>query len=293
METRVNYTIVGLFVIGLITALIIAGIWIGRRGQTMPYDIYAINMQEAVSGLNLRAPVKFNGVNVGYVYKMSLNADDPRIVQLLLKIQQGTPINSSSTATLMSQGITGISYIGLKTADPKAPAVIVKPDEIYPTIKWAPSVLFELDVALREFNANIKTMTMSVNELLNQQNQKSIQESLANLAKFTGTLAANSKEMDRLVKNSATASAKLPAVLQQMQTTLKTFGIASGTANTTFKEGNVAVQNITQQTLPATLDALNRLNSLLANLQQLTEQMQANPSILVRGKKPAKLGPGE
>lgn len=300
MDTKVNYTIVGIFVILLGAALVIVGVWIGRRGETKTYDTYAVNMGEAVSGLSLHAPVKFNGVNVGYVKTISLDPHDPRIVHLLLNIQRGTPINESTTAALDSQVVTGISYIEVKTPVPGAPPLKIPDDQRYPLIHWMPSVLFQLDTAFRDLNGNIKSITTSFNQLLNQQNLESIQKSLANIAQFTNTLATNSKAIDRITKNSALASEKLPAVLEQLQTTLvavnhatKTLGVASGAAATTLRDSRVAVQNVSQQTLPAALETLDRLNGVLNNLQQVTGQLRNNPSLLVRGARPQTLGPGE
>lgn len=300
MDTKVNYTIVGLFVILLAAAMIIIGVWIGRHGATKIYDIYAVNMGEAVSGLTQRAPVKFNGVNVGYVKTISLDPQDPRIVHLLLSIERGTPINESTAATLDSQGVTGISYIEVKTPVPGAPPVKISPEQRYPLIQWTPSVLFQLDTAFRDLNTNIRSITVSFNQLLNQQNLQSIQQSLANIAQFTDTLSRNSKTIDRLAKNSALASEKLPAVLDQLQTTLiavnkatQKLSAASDTANVTLRDSQVAVQNVSQQTLPAALETLSKLNNVLNNLQQVTGQLQNNPSILVRGSRPQTLGPGE
>lgn len=300
MDTKVNYTTVGIFVIFLSAALIIAGIWIAKRGDVVAYRIYLLRMQEAVSGLNSKAPVRFNGVTVGYVKKISIDPSDSRIVDLLLKIDESAPVNESTTASLMTQGITGMTYIGLRVQDPHAPRLQKRPGQEYPEIKWTPSVLFQIDAAFREFNANVKIMTTAVKQLLNDQNQQAVQQTLKNLTTVTNTLATHSDDMKRVLHNSANASEQLPQVLKQLHQTLltvnigaKQLGVAGRSATTTFNSGQVTMQNINQQTLPALTESLNRLNTVLANLQQLTRQLQHNPGLLVRGKRPAKLGPGE
>ncbi|MDP2786291.1 MAG: MCE family protein, partial [Sulfurimicrobium sp.] len=62
METKVNYTIVGLFVILLFAALVAGILWLSGGAQyRKTYDTYLAYMNESVSGLNLNAPVKYRG----------------------------------------------------------------------------------------------------------------------------------------------------------------------------------------------------------------------------------------
>lgn len=286
METKVRYTIVGLFVVILGAAAIFSILWFIFRGQIAPYQTYAVNMQESVSCLGMDSPVKFNGVNVGYVSDISLDQKDPRVVHLLLKIEEGTPITEATSAILTYEGLTGVCFVEMKTKIIGAPPLQKKPGQEYPVIPWSPSIAFQLDIALRELGDNIDKITDSVTELLSPQNQQSIQKSLANIAAFTDMLVAHKEEFGRIVQNSSEASKRLPAVMQQTQTALKKFGSASGQADN-------AIENISQQTLPTAQDALTRLMEVLNNLQQITNQLQNNPSILVRGRQTPPLGPGE
>lgn len=286
METKVRYTIVGLFVILLSTALIFAGLWIGLRGQMEAYQTYAVAMEESVSCLGMNSPVKFNGVTVGNVSVISLDQNDPRIVHLLLKVEEGTPITEATSAILEYQGLTGVCFVELKTKTIGAPPLRKKPGQRYAVIAWSPSIALQLDEALRQLSSNIKSITNAFTQLLSPENQESIRRSLANIAQFTNMLVANKEAFAHLVQNSSTASKRLPAVIQETQNAMSKLGSASGQANTT-------IENISQQTLPTTQEALARLIEVLNNLQQITSQLQNNPSILVRGKQTPPLGPGE
>ncbi len=46
--------------------------------------------------------------------KLNLSQEDPRRVEMLLNIEEGTPITVSTAATLISQGITGNTYVGFQ-----------------------------------------------------------------------------------------------------------------------------------------------------------------------------------
>src|SRR5476651_2573438 len=100
METNVNYTIIGLFVITIISFIILAIIWLSAGLSTENYSIYKVYMQESVSGLSPDSVVEYNGVNVGGVKSIELNRRNPQLVELLLKIKTNTPITRGTKAKL-------------------------------------------------------------------------------------------------------------------------------------------------------------------------------------------------
>jgi phospholipid/cholesterol/gamma-HCH transport system substrate-binding protein len=292
VESKVNYTIVGLFVVLLSAALIVAAIWLSGSDRK-EYKTYLVYMHEAVSGLTLEAPVKFNGVDVGYVSSIQLDVNNPQQVRLLLNIDKAVPLNTSTTATLMAQGVTGLTYIGLKARSSQAPTLEAASGQKYPEIQSTPSLLVELDTAVRDVTTNIRSVTTIFNQVFDKQNQASITESLANLQKFSQTLADNSSRIDASIKNTslilqntAQASARLPKLADQLQSTLTSVQQISQTSR-------VAVQAIDQQIVPNGLELLARLSNVLANLQSLTGELQQNPSMLLRGRQPLQQGPGE
>lgn len=300
MDTKVNYTVVGLFVILLSAAIVVAGVWIAKSGQHKIYVTYQVDMGQSVAGLSEEAPVKYNGVTVGSVKDIKLDVSNPQIVHLFLSIEKGTPITESTTATLEMQGVTGISYVALKALTPNAPPLRVKPGQKYPIIGWTPSVLEQLDSGLRDVSSSFRSVSDNLNKLMSVQNQQSIQESLANIAKFTEVLVANSAQVQHLLQNSAAASAKFPVVMQQLQTTLGTVNVAtqrltaaSNQASLTMGQSRAALQGLTQQAIPNAVEIMARLNTVLSNIEQLSNQMRNNPSVLVRGAQPKPLGPGE
>ena len=60
-----NFTVVGAFVLTLGTLLIAGVLWLAAGGATRSAeDLYLAIEDESVAGLNLNAPVKYNGVDV-------------------------------------------------------------------------------------------------------------------------------------------------------------------------------------------------------------------------------------
>lgn len=307
MDSKVNYTIVGLFVILLGATLVVLIFWLTSLKHREVYDIYIVYMHEEVSGLNAQSPVRYNGVKVGYVQSIQLNPKDPQQVMLVLKIQEGTPITTSTIATLMAEGITGLDYIGLKALTAEAPPLEAKPGEKYPVIPSEPSLLLKLSTALQEVTKTVGDLSANISKVFDEKNREAIRESLANTAKITSTIAENSKNIDaimvstkKLLTNSAQASKDLPDIMKQLKATLASVKAVANKLNNagnsvvvTMRDTRTAVQNVSQQLVPSTQQLLTQLNDVAGNLKQLSAELQHNPSILVRGKYPSPPGPGE
>src|SRR5579871_2511402 len=114
METKFSYATVGLFVLVLSAALIAAVLWIASGSLfKKKVDLYLAFEDESVAGLNLNAPVKYNGVDVGSVREIQLDHNNPQRVRLLFALAHDTPVKADTEAVLKTQGLTGIAYVEL------------------------------------------------------------------------------------------------------------------------------------------------------------------------------------
>src|SRR5690554_4942849 len=114
MDTNVNYTIVGIFVVSLVAAMVFGIIWLSAGFSSIQNTSYEIYMKESVAGLNVDSVVEFNGVNVGTVKKIEIDPIDPRLVYVLLSIKSTTPVSQGTKATLNTKGLTGVAYVALE-----------------------------------------------------------------------------------------------------------------------------------------------------------------------------------
>ena len=79
MENKVNYAVVGAFILVLVGAMIAAALWLASGGAFQKkYDLYLAVEDESVAGLSQNAPVKYNGVDVGKVKQIHLDTDNPQ-----------------------------------------------------------------------------------------------------------------------------------------------------------------------------------------------------------------------
>ncbi len=195
VDTNINYTLVGTFVLALITFIVLAIIWLSSGFAFVHYKTYAVYIRESVSGLSIDSPVEFNGVDVGNVSNIQLNPHHPEIVTILLKVKSSTPITQGTIATLNSRGITGGTYVALKDKSTNLAPLLMQKGERYPVIPSAPSLFLRIDAALKLLSADLHQVSRSISKLLDRENQLAIKHILRNLQNITGTLSDNDDQL--------------------------------------------------------------------------------------------------
>jgi phospholipid/cholesterol/gamma-HCH transport system substrate-binding protein len=308
----VNYAVVGAFVLVLGAALIAGVLWLASGGafQTK-YDVYLAIMGESVAGLNLNAPVKYSGVEVGKVKSIKLDPDNPEQVRLLLAIVHGTPIRVDTIATLKTQGLTGIAYVELDGGARDAAPLRATVEGEYPVIRTKPSLSARLENILTTVLAKVDTLSSNLSAVLSDKNQAAFSSALADIATVTRTVAARRDTIDaglanagRTFENSSRISAQLSTQVEPMLARIgrgadaiekmgNETAAASNSAAKTVASVGADVQRFTESTLPDLERALNELSALSSSLRRLSEQARQNPSAIVSGPSPVPNGPGE
>lgn len=272
METNVNYTIVGAFIILLVTAIVLAVIWLSSGFSFEEYNTYKVYMQESVSGLAIDSPVEFNGVTMGKILNIKLDKHNPNVVEIYIDVKRSAPVTKGTVAVLTTRGITGYVFITLEDKGTDRSPITIPPGEHYPVIPTEPSIFVRLDAALTDISNGFKHIDNALAGLLSKENLESIKEILSSLKNVSNTLSANTQNLDAIVKNTKKASEELGPFLE-------------------FSKG--AARTLQTQTLPSANQALTNLEDVARNLNQFTTQLNQNPSMLIRGKSPTAPGPGE
>ncbi|MES2018314.1 MAG: MlaD family protein [Pseudomonadota bacterium] len=141
METDKHYFMEGLFIIGFALAAALFALWLGSPGQRDDV-LYRIRVPESVSGLSVGDPVKFRGVDTGTVKSIINDPNDPRLVQVDVRLRKDTPVRTDTRAGLAIKGITGVIYVELSGGDKQAkPLLAVTPPGKVPEIPFEKSGL--------------------------------------------------------------------------------------------------------------------------------------------------------
>jgi phospholipid/cholesterol/gamma-HCH transport system substrate-binding protein len=308
MEEKVNFAVVGVFVLVLGTALIAGMLWLASGGATRKtYDTYQVSMHESVSGLSRDAPVRYRGVEVGRVRRMALSPINVDEVQLTLDIERGTPVKQDTVAVLRVQGLTGIAYVELSGGSRNAPALEARPGEDYPVIHAGPSLMVRMDHAITALLTNLNRTSENVGALTDPENRQAFKETLADLHVLSRTLAARSAAIDsglanasRTLDNTARLTADLPRLVERMQASADGFdrmtgeiaragASASGSAEGARKD----LREATAEILPEIRLLASELREVAASLRRFSRELEQNPGVLLYGRPAPKPGPGE
>lgn len=286
MEEKVNFAAIGAFVLVLGAALIGFTLWLSSgKSYTTAYDTYLTYMDDSVSGLNLNAPVRYRGVEVGRVRKIALAPGNVEQVQLTLDIEHGTPVKADTVAVLQTQGLTGLAFVELTGGGRNSPALQKLPGDGYPVIKAGPSLMTRLDTAVTSLLTNLNKTSENLNALLDTDNRRVVKQMLVDLQKLSNTLASHSGEIDTTLADAAHAMKNTARITDE----LAQFSASGGDASSTLK----STRKFTSETLPEIQQLVAQLRDLTASLQRVSNQIEQNPSVLLYGKQAGKRGPGE
>lgn len=286
MESKTNYFIVGLSVLALTAGLLIAALWLSVGFEKKKYNTFTVYMRETVSGLTEESAVKYNGVKVGFISMIQLNDLDPQQVKLQIQVEEGTPITTSTKATLVAQGITGTTYLGLTASTSSFLPLQRTAGEPYPVIPYKPSFFYELE-------KNVGEVTTGIKRIFDQENAQYIKTSLDNLQKISTMIEKNNSNLNQSLQDLPRLISELKESARQFNATSRDISEAGAQLSSTMRAGRNSIDKISHQAIPPAVILLRRLNLIAANLEKVSAQMRQNPGVIIRGSAPQKPGPGE
>jgi phospholipid/cholesterol/gamma-HCH transport system substrate-binding protein len=304
----VNYALVGAFVLVLSAVLIGAVLWLASGGTLQKkFDLYLAIENESVAGLNLNAPVKYHGVDVGKVRQIKLDPDNPERVMLLFAIEHGTPVKEDTVAVLKTQGLTGIAYVELNGVTRDAPPLRASAGNQYPVIRTKPSLAARLENVLTTVLAKLDSTSNSIGALLSDENRASFTSALADISTVARTIAARKHTLDagmasaaRTFENTSRATAQLGPALDRIGRSAdavekmgREVAFAGASAGKTVDAVGADVKRFTAETLPELERLLGEMSVLVASLRRLSEKIEGSPGGLLLGRRPVPPGPGE
>lgn len=320
MEPRVNYVVVGAFIVVLGAAVLAVVLWLGKSDYRGVYDRYYAYMRESVTGLSVNSAVRYRGVEVGRVKDIVLNPENSEEVRLTLDILHATPVKTDMVAVLETQGLTGLATVNLTGGSRESPILEAASGQEYPVIKTGPSLLFRLDMAisrlfseqgLTKLLANMNILSQNATAVVDEENRAAVRQILKDFSELTQTLAARSEEVDKGVRSASqaaehvagmteTMNRQMPALLERvnksavgLQTMTEELAHTGRAVRSTVQESRPDIEQFTRQTLSETGALVTELRALTGTLQRVARQLEQEPGSLVLGTKSPPRGPGE
>lgn len=298
MVRKKMYFTVGLFVIIGVFIGVSLIIWVGASQYFQKGTIFVTYFDESVQGLQIDSSVKYRGVNIGRVIKISV-APDNRLVEVVMKIEFAGNVVRDTVAKLKAAGITGIVFVELerrKSDDIKRSPKIDFPAE-YPVIQSLPSDIKQ-----------IFTGVDSIIEKLKQIDFKGISDQLIGTTRAVEVFVSGDK-MKRIISNMESMVANLESATDKVND-IMTEGViedALSEAKDAIKEARAVIArvktevdslNISETTSKANrlIDNINKkvntaateitvttenLRRVSETLENLMERLNADPSELI------------
>jgi len=188
MEIRAPYILIGAFVLAVIAAGFGFVYWLHNTGSLTERTTYKIHFENTVSGLLTGAAVLFNGIRVGEVTALELDASNPNRVTATIAVAANTPVRADTTAGLDFQGLTGVPVVALQGGSKPLSATPGQPA----TLTADPLAGQSMTTAARDALRRL--------DLILTDNADDLRDTIANLKTFSAALARNSDKLDGIVK---------------------------------------------------------------------------------------------
>lgn len=231
METKANYVLIGLFTLGGIIGALGLLLWFAKVEVDRQYAYYDV-LFEDVSGLGSASDVRYNGLPVGQVVDVSLDDADSSLVRVRIEVSADTPVNTETVAQLKSQGVTGVSFVGLSGGS-EASTSLPSGSEI-PAERTALQSVFEGAPVLLD---RAVTLLENVNDVFDTDNREAVGTMLADLASASKRIDTVLSDFEQLSGDLGSAAREVAAFTDRLDTLASaaetTLSTANGTLETT------------------------------------------------------------
>jgi phospholipid/cholesterol/gamma-HCH transport system substrate-binding protein len=191
METKANYIVTGLFTLAVIVGAFGFVFWFQHLGSGGDRAAYRVVFAGSVSGLSTGAPVSFNGIRVGQVSGLALDANDPRKVVAQIAVDRAVPMRADTKVGLTFQGLTGLAEVSLSGGAADAEPLVGQNGEL-PTIVADAAATTDVTQQARDVLSRINNLVAN--------NESVLRVSLQNVETVTSALAQNSARLDKVME---------------------------------------------------------------------------------------------
>jgi len=309
METKAHHVLIGAFTLAVAVLAMLFALWAAKTVSDRQWDEYEVVFTEAVTGLTRGGVVQYNGIAVGDVTELKLDAADPSKVVARIRVGAGTPVKTDTTAKLAFVGLTGLVQIQLSGGSPQSPMLKdASAEDGLPRIAAQESAFAKLLNSSEDITTTASDVLIRINRMLNDETVENVSKTMAHLEQVTGTLAAERGEIAQLLRDARSSAERLdrvlataestmggldrsvaaldkdlPQILAKLDRTLTEFEALSGNANALVSENRSAVQQFSRDGLTQVGPTLAELRSVLRQLNRAAAKIEERPSSVVLG----------
>ena len=259
METRANYLLIGAFTLAGFLGLLGFFLWFARVELDRQFDYYDV-LFSSVSGMSTASEVRFAGLPVGQVVEVALDPGQSGLVRVRVEVEAGTPVRTSSVATIETLGVTGVTFVAITAGDPADPLLREVSEDPIPDIPSRRSPLQSLTEDAPQILEEILQVSRSVSDLIGPQTQDRVSAILANVEAASGNFDRALRDFSEMTETIASATEDIDRFTGRLEA-------ISETASTTLQRADTTMQQVAdlatraQETLAASDAALSHASN--------------------------------
>ena len=300
MEREARYALVGvvsalLLIVGGLFALGLARYQLNRA-----YDVYNIDFQGPIRGVSPGGEVFFNGIKVGEVTRLRLDARDPNRVLARIRIASDAPVRTDSGASLEPLGVTGVNYVQLTAGTLDRPLLkLAAPSGSTPTIHASRSRLETLLEGGGTLLARSLDSLDRVNALLSAHNVASISSTLEDVAALSGRVRSQARlldDLDATLRATDTAALRISDLATRSRVVLDGPGASAlselsqaavqirataGDLRTTLAQIATPAETFATRDLPQLARGVATLQKAAASLDRVVGEVEQDPRAFI------------
>ena len=265
------------------------------------FDNYYTVFSESVIGLYKDAQVKLNGIDVGNVTEIAIDSSNLNQVIVRFRVNKGTPIKLGTRAG-MTHGIslTGEKQIVLSGGRFDEPDV--KEGGYVPAEKTAFDAIAN---KATDIIGHVDSLMTNLNSIFSEENTQSISNSLKNFENATQNLNRLTQNLNTPINNISNAANSMKNVLAEIEEAKiaakagenmdvlkeKLEAIDTKAMNENLTQAMESIKQLTQRLDQVVYknqdqvgDAVVELNAVLENLEEFTQKIKNNPSVLIHSE---------
>ena len=265
------------------------------------FDNYYTVFSESVIGLYKDAQVKLNGIDVGNVTEIAIDSSNLNQVIVRFRVNKGTPIKLGTRAG-MTHGIslTGEKQIVLSGGRFDEPDVAE--GGFVPAEKTA---FDEMANKATDIVAHIDSLLTNINKIFSTENADNISSAIKNFEGASRNLNNMTQNLNKPINNISNAAASMKNVLAEIEEAKiaaktsenmdlvkeKIAAIDTKAMNENLTQAMESIKQLTQRLDQVVYknqdqvgDAVVELNAVLENLEEFTQKIKNNPSVLIHSE---------
>lgn len=294
--SRAQRARLGVFLfIGVILLIIFAAVPLGLKLNDK-YNRYIAYFQgESLSGLEQGAVVKYSGVPVGKVEKITYIPNDLRKVRVEMKLQADFPMKVDMVATTGAMGITGLKYVEITGGTNESQ--LLKPGSEVPTKQ---SMISTITGKAEVIVGKIELLLNHLNQISNPDSLASFKKILDNVAVITGDVRGFISESRPKIDSMTYSTNKIINKIDGIATDVKEFtgnfknAVSGKQVAATFASIDSTAQALKDLTENLSLMirqsredftiGMQNIREATENANQLTKVLSENPSLLLKSE---------